>query len=329
MVRILITLLVALLLPLQTGAVTFKIATLAPDGTRWMQAMRDGATEVKRLTDGRVTLRFYPGGVMGNDQSVLRKIRVGQLHGGALTGGGLASIDPDTQIYSLPFMFQSFAEVAVVRKRIDPVLIAGLQRKGFVCFGFADGGFAYLMSQRPLTRIPQLREQKMWVPEGDEIGRRVMKALGVTPIPLPLTDVLTGLQTGLIDTIASSPVGAIALQWHTRVQYLTDIPLLYIYGTLVIKDKAFKRLSKADQTSFRQAMEKAFRRISEQNQSDNRQAREALVKQGIRFVAPDQADIAEWRRAVDKAVNEMAHQGVFSSKLLGRVRSDIDAYRGR
>jgi TRAP-type C4-dicarboxylate transport system substrate-binding protein len=329
MLRIIITLTIALLLPFPAAAVTLKIATLAPDGTRWMQAMRDGAAEVKRLTGGRVKLRFYPGGVMGNDQSVLRKIRVGQLHGGALTGGGLAAIDPDTQIYSLPFMFESFAEVAYVRKRVDPTLIAGLKRKGFVSFGFADGGFAYLMSQQPITRIEQLRAQKMWVPEGDEPSRRVMKALGVSAIPLPLTDVLTGLQTGLIDTVAASPVGAIALQWHSRIHYLTNVPLLYIYGTLVIKDKAFKRLSKADQQSFRQAMEQAFVRIGEQNQEDNRQARAALVKQGIQFVRPDDADMAAWRRAVDQAVNEMAGQGVFSSKLLHRVRADLDAYRKR
>jgi len=329
MLRIIITLAVALLLPPRAVAVTLKIATLAPDGTRWMQAMRDGADEVKRITKGRVKLRFYPGGVMGNDQSVLRKIRVGQLHGGALTGGGLASIDPDTQIYSLPFMFRSFAEVTYVRKRVDPVLIAGLKRKGFISFGFADGGFAYLMSQQPITSIEQLKAQKMWVPEGDEPSRRVMQALGVSAIPLPLSDVLTGLQTGLINTVATSPVGAIALQWHSRVQYLTDVPLLYIYGTLLIKDKAFARLSKADQKSFRQAMEKAFRRIGEQNQEDNRQAREALGKQGIQFVHPDDDDMARWRRAVDQAVNDMVGQGLFSSKLLHRVRADIDTYRKR
>ena len=114
---------------------TLKIATLAPDGSSWMQAMRDGAAEVDRLTEGRVKLRFYPGGVMGNENSVLRKIRVGQLQGGALTGGGLASLYPDSQIYSLPFLFLSYAEVAYVRERVDPILLEGLSSQWLRQYG--------------------------------------------------------------------------------------------------------------------------------------------------------------------------------------------------
>lgn len=327
MSRIVVFLCCALLLPVPAFAVTLKIATLAPDGSSWMKAMREGAAEVQRATKGRVKLRFYPGGVMGNDKSVLRKIRVGQLHGGALTGGGLAAIDPDSQVYSLPFMFRSATEVDYVRERIDPILIDGLKRNGFTSFGLGGGGFAYLMSQHPLTQVAQLRQQKVWVPEGDLISRRAMEALGVSPIPLPLTDVLTGLQTGLIDTIASSPVGAIALQWHTRVKYLTDTPLLYLYGTLVIANKALKRVSSADRKQLEQAMSRAFARIGEQGRRDNKQARKALRKQGIKFVTPPEADMAGWRREVRAAVDQMGRQGVFSETLLKKVRAQLATFR--
>jgi TRAP-type C4-dicarboxylate transport system substrate-binding protein len=323
------TLLLALLLTQPVTAVTLKIATLAPDGTSWMEAMREGAKEVQRLTEGRVKLRFYPGGVMGNEQSVLRKIRIGQLQGGALTGGGLASLYPDSQIYSLPFLFRSEAEVAYVRERVDPILISGLRDKGFVSMGIGGGGFAYLMSQVPLSRVDQVRQQKVWVPEGDVISQRAMEALGVSPIQLPLTDVLTGLQTGLIDTIGTSPTGAIGLQWHTRVRYLTDTPLLYLFGTLVIQDKAFKRLSKADQQSLSQVMKQVFEKISRQNQQDNEQARAALRKQGIQFVQPEASDMQVWRQAVDQAVDEMARQGIYSQQLLEQVRADLEVLRSQ
>jgi TRAP-type C4-dicarboxylate transport system substrate-binding protein len=328
LIRILIVFF-ALLGSQRVPAVTLKIATLAPDGSSWMEAMREGAAEVARHTDGRVKLRFYPGGVMGNDNSVLRKIRVGQLHGGALTGGGLASIHPDTQIYSLPFLFRSYDEVAYVRERLDPVLFQGLRDNGFVSLGFGGGGFAYLMSQVPLARVDQVKQQKVWVPEGDEISRRAMQATGVSPIQLPLTDVLTGLQTGLIDTVAISPSGAIALQWHTRIDALTDVPLLYLYGALVLQNRAFERLSEPDRQHLRRVMMQVFQRISAQNQQDNQEARKALSKQGIEFVQPDEHDMRAWRRAVDQAVQEMARQGIYSEVLLKRVRALLEEYRDR
>jgi TRAP-type C4-dicarboxylate transport system substrate-binding protein len=329
MIRIFfVFLLLAPLSPL-TMAVTLKIATLAPDGSSWMQAMREGAQEVERLTDGRVKLRFYPGGVMGNDQSVLRKIRIGQLQGGALTGGGLASIYPDSQIYSLPLLFHSHAEVAHIRERMDPIFIDGLRQNGFVCLGFGGGGFAYLMSQVPLTRVDQVKEQKVWVPEGDEISRRAMAALGVSPIQLPITDVLTGLQTGLIDTIATSPAGAIGLQWHTRVRYLTDTPLLYLFGTLVVQEKAFERLTPVDQQHLSRIMMEVFARISVQNQQDNQQARQALLREGIQFAQPEAEDMQAWRQRVGRAVDDMARQGIYSEALLEQVRGDLATFRKR
>ncbi|MFC1683899.1 TRAP transporter substrate-binding protein DctP [Pseudomonadota bacterium] len=324
-----IILILALLLPLQAQATTLKIATLAPDGTSWMKAMRAGAKEIEERSSGRVKLRFYPGGVMGNDKSVLRKIRVGQLHGGALTGGGLVSIFPDSQVYSLPFMFHSLQEADYVRKAVDPLLYAGLEQAGFISFGISEGGFAYLMSNQPLSRVEELRQQKVWSPEGDEVGRIAFEALGVSPIPLPLPDVLTGLQTGLINTVATSPVGAIALQWHTRVKYLTDIPLLYLYGTLVIQKRAFNRLSPEDQAIVRSAMEKAFQQVNEQSRKDNEGAMEALKSQGIQFIHPSPDDLTQWRALIHKTVNQMAEQGVYSPQMLETVRRHLGEYRGQ
>jgi TRAP-type C4-dicarboxylate transport system substrate-binding protein len=321
------TLLLLLLLPLQGFAVTFKIATLAPDGTPWMKAMREGAAEVEKNSDGRVKIRFYPGGVMGNDKSMLRKIRAGQLHGCTLTGGGLTSFYPDSQLYSLPFLFHSAEEVDYVRERMDPVFLQGMEKNGFISFGLSEGGFAYFMSQNPISSVDDLKQQKVWAPEGDEIAQRTFAALEVSPISLPMTDVLTGLQTGLIDTVATSPVGAIALQWHTRIKYLADTPLLYLYATLVVKKSAFNRLSKTDQEVMRTAMAKAFRKINEQNRKDNTGARKALQEQGITFIKPTAEDLTNWRGIMRKNTDEMAEQGLFSRELLEQIRGHLENFR--
>lgn len=186
-------------------ALNLKIATFAPDGTKWMQELRSGSEEIEKRTGGRVTIKLYPGGTMGSDRVVLRKIRAGQLQGGALTSGALAEIFPDGQIYSLPMIFHSYDELDYVRTRMDKKIAQGIEDRGFVTFGFTDGGFAYLMSSAKVQVIDDLKNQKIWVPEGDDISRAMFETLAAPTLPLPLTDVLTGLQTGLISTIACPP----------------------------------------------------------------------------------------------------------------------------
>ncbi len=247
------------------AAVTLKIATVSPDGATWMVKMREGAKEIKKRTNNRVRFKFYPGGVMGNDASVLRKIRIGQLQGGAITGGALRKIVPDTQLYQLPFLFNSQAEVDFVRAQTDSQLVKKLASKGWITFGFAGGGFAYFMSNHPVSSVGDLRKQRVWLPVGDKVNRRVFDEAGISPIPLPVSDVMTSLQTGLIDTVAVSPVVAISLQWHTKFNYVMQTPASYIYALLAIDKRAFKRIKPADQTIVREVMARVFDDIDKQN----------------------------------------------------------------
>ena len=228
--RIATTLLAVLLFVGPAQAIEIKVASLAPDGSGWMREMRAGAEEIRDLTDGRVVIKFYPGGVMGNDSQVLRKIRIGQLHGGAFTGGGIAERYAGFNLYGIPLLFRSLDEVDYVRSRLDTKLQAGLADAGFVSFGLIEGGFAQLMSNEPISRVEDMRRRKVWSPEGDPIGFRVLQAMNLSPVVLPPTDVLTGLQTGLLDVVAASPVLALVLQWHTKVKYVTDLPISYEIG---------------------------------------------------------------------------------------------------
>ena len=312
---------------LPADARTFKIATIAPDGTVWMEELRKGAAQIASRTDGRVKFRFYPGGVMGNDKSVLRKMRIGQLQGGAVTGEGLAEIDPDTLVYGLPLYFRSYDEVDYVRQQMDPLFLRSLEQKGYSSFGFGETGFAYLMSNRPIRKVKDLKGQKVWIPQGDRISRSAFEAVDVTPIPLPLTDVLTALQTGLIDTVASSPLGAIALQWHTRVKYVTDTPLVYLLGTLVISRKAFEKLSTEDQSVVRDVMERAYQTLNRNARGSDKSSWEALARQGISFVEPTQADRQYWQDLMSAEMERLADKGVFSLKMLKTLRRHLDDYR--
>ncbi len=298
---------------------TIKIATISPEGTFWMKHMRAGAKEIKKKTQGRVKFKFYPGGVMGNDANVLRKIRIGQLHGGAVTLGVLSRSTPDVTLYGLPYLFTDLDDAAEIRKITDPMLSSEIEKNGFVNFGFAQGGFTYLMSKQPIRSLDDLRQRKSWIPEKSEVGLSVYRYVGVTPISLPLSDVLTGLQTGLIDTIITSPIGALALQWHTHIEYITDQPLNYLAAMLIIDKKVFDKLSETDQRIVRDVMEGVYKKIDEQNRVDNIAARKALINQGVKFIRLSENDKLEWEKIDDTVINEMIDKYDYSKVLYEAV----------
>jgi TRAP-type C4-dicarboxylate transport system substrate-binding protein len=305
--------------PATVSAKTIKIATISPEGTYWMKQMRAGAAEIKKKTEGRVKFKFYPGGVMGNDDSVLRKMHIGQLHGGAITIGSLSQSTPDTSIYGLPFLFSSIEDAEQIRKTSDPMLNKKMEESGYICLGIAQGGFTYLMSKQQINSLEDLKNQKSWVPEKSDVGLSVYSYIGVTPISLPLSDVLTGLQTGLINTIITSPIGALALQWHTHVEYVVDLPLNYLAAMMVIDKKVFDSLSEDDQAIVREVMGKVYKRIDEQNKVDNVAARQALINQGVKFVKLSDKEKEEWDKLGVSVTNEMVEKYQYSKDLYKAV----------
>ena len=301
-------------------AVTFKMATLSPEGSVWMSKLREGAAEVKKRTNGRVKFKFYPGGVMGDDNAVLRKIRIGQLHGGALTGGSLTRFYKDNQVYSLVMKYQSPAEIKYVRENLDATVQQGLKKGGFTTFGFAESGFAYVMSSKnPVDSVAALQKQKAWIPANDEVALEAVSAFGVSPIPLPLGDVLAGLQTGLIDTIAASPIGALALQWYTQIKYIMELPVLYSYGVLAISNKAFKKAKAEDQKIITEVMSKIFKELDVINKKDNKSALAALKTQGVKFIKPTAAQAKEWLVYAKKSQQRLVETGKISKQIISKA----------
>jgi TRAP-type C4-dicarboxylate transport system substrate-binding protein len=309
--------------------VVLKIATLSPEGSEWMQKMREGAKEIALKTDNRVKFKFYPGGIMGSEKAVLRKIRVGQLHGGAITAGSLAHIYPELRLYFLPMIFKSFEEVDYVRKQMDPLLISGLEQIGFVTFGLAEGGFAYVMSRAPVRNTDDLRNQKVWMPDSDITILEVMEAFDIKPISLPIADVRTSLQTGLIDAVTVSPIGAIVLQWHTRLKYLTDMPLAYVYGMLAVDRKVFEQITPDDQKIVRDIMGGVFRGIDQKNRKDNVEALKVLRKHGIQFVKPDSVTENQWHEVASAVSQRLIQAGKVSRNMVNTLHNHLRNHRSQ
>lgn len=309
------------------GATVLKIATLAPDSTTWMQEFRKAAKQIAARTENRVKIKYYPGGVMGNDQAVLRKMRIGQLHGGAVTGGSLAEIYPDAQIYSMPMQFESIAEVNYVRGKMDRLIGEGLASKGLVMLGLSNGGFAYFAGSTEVKGVADLKEQRVWLPQGDQIGAAMYSAAGISPVPLPLPDVYTALQTGMLNTIVGNTSSMIAFQWHGNVKYLADAPIIFLVGMIVVKKRAFDRIAQADQKVVHEEMQKAFTLLDDLNNQDNIKAREVLKSSGVKFVPVSAEEKKRWDELAVMALEKLGEAGAYTEKYLKLMQQYIKEYR--
>ncbi len=317
------------MLPAQAGMV-LKLATSVPDGTTWMKAMREAGKTIEQKTEGRVKLKFYPGGVMGTDATVLRKIRVGQVHGAAFTGGELSTISNDAQFYTTPFLLRTMEEVQRVRQALDPQIRATIEKKGMVVLGMSGGGFAYLMSSRPNTAdLDAMRQRKVWVPVGDELNTRVLREIGISPVPLSLADVYTGLQTGLVDTVATTATGALAFQWFTRLKMMLDVPLGYVMGYLVVDQRFFRRIQPKDQQVVRAVMKATFEQLDQLGQEENAQAMAVLQERGIRMEHMTEPERKRLQQAVDQALERLIAEGLISRTLYDQAIQLLKASRAQ
>lgn len=328
--RLVVILQMAIFGLLWTAAVdarTFKISTLAQEGTAWMNIMKGAGSKIRADTDGRVKFKFYGGGVMGNDAQVLRKIRAGQLQGAALGTGALVRFYTDLELYNLPMVFRNYGEVDYIRTRFDKRIQAGLEQAGFVSFGFAEGGFAYAMTKKSASTVEAIRKQKVWTPTDDAGALRAMQAFGISPIPLGLADVLLALQADTVNAVAGPAHAALALQWHTQVKYLINLPLLYTYATLAVDKKPFNTMEAADQVLVRQHMSTAFQEIDRINRQDQEAALAALKNQGIEFISPNPEATALWQTLAQKAVMLNVDAGLVDPVLYGEMQTQLLLYR--
>ncbi len=307
-------------------AVDVKIATLAPNQSAWMQDMRAAGKEIEQRTDGRVKLRFYGGGTQGTEDKVLQKIKIGQLHGGTFSATDFMKDYGAINIYGLPFVFASWDEVRYVRERMDAQLLAGFADLNFVIFGIA-GSFSMVLSNDPIRNYEDMKGKKVWLPQGDFVSYEAMRRLQLSPVALPITDVLTGLQTGLLDIAAIPPEVAVALQWHTRVKYVTNMPVVFGISFLAISKRTFDRLSADDQMVVSEVLNGVYADIDHKAPAESENAMQALQSIGITRVEPEEGQFAELQQTMSKFNREMAIEGAYPLGVYEEMLDHIGEFR--
>jgi TRAP-type C4-dicarboxylate transport system substrate-binding protein len=303
-----------------------KMATLAPEGSSWMQQFNAINAEVMEKTQNAVSFKIYPGGVLGDEKDMMRKMQIGQIHGAALTSAGLSVLFKDIDVLHIPFFFQNYGEVDYVLGKMGSYFKKGLEDSGYILLGWSEAGFIYLMSTIPISSVSELQKAKVWIWHESPMSQAIFNEVGVAAIPLSIPDVLVGLQTGMVEVVYAPPTGAISLQWFTRIKYITDIPLTYIGGGLVVRKDVFKKLPQSTQDVIIEIFQRQLDQLKAITRQENQEAIQVMEKQGVQLVTPPQDQVAEFKRLSDNAIAQLVGHA-FSKKVLEDVTARLETYR--
>jgi TRAP-type C4-dicarboxylate transport system substrate-binding protein len=314
------------------AAKDLKIATVAPDGTSWMTIMEEFDKELREKTGGKLGLKLYPGGVAGDERTVLKKMKAGQLQGGAFTGMGLGEIHSWVRLLEMPFQYRDYGEVDYVRGKLEDRICAEYEKRGYVLIAWAEVGFTNLFSSRKLMNLGDVRASKPWVWDGDALASGCFAAFGVNPTPLALPDVMTSLQTGLIDTVYASPMACIGLQWFSKVKYMLAQPIGDGQGALLIQKSFFDRLPADEQAALRELGKKYGDKLREVARKENADAIPTLKEKGIEVITWAPEDLDGLAAIGAKGAEDLAGDGpdkLYPRALLDEVRGLLAEYRAK
>jgi TRAP-type transport system periplasmic protein len=327
----LILVLCAVVAPLSSPAhaqqYIIKFASIATEGSTWLNIMREYDAAVRKESGGRLGFKIYAGGVQGEDKDVMRKIRLGQLHSAGITGVGVGEISTKLRILDAPFLFRNYAEVDNFTQKFGPELEQEFAKNDFILLGWAEVGFVYVMTNTPVHGVQDMHGVKMWSWEGDAIADAAFRALGISSIPLSVTDVLTSLQTGLINGAYTSPLAAVALQWNTRVKYMTGVPLADASGAVVVSKKKFDALPADIQEILLRNGKKYMAILTQKSREENAAAIQTMKRNGVQIVEITSPKTLEEFYATGKKARQSLVGRLFDQDFLSRVEKAVNDFR--
>jgi TRAP-type C4-dicarboxylate transport system substrate-binding protein len=307
---------------------TIKFATLAPEGSAWITVMKEYDQAIRKESGGRLGFKIYAGGVAGDEKDVIRKIRLGQFQSAGITGVGIGEIAKSARILDSPFLFKNHDEVDYVVGQYDAELRKEFENGGYVLLGWAEVGFVYVFTNTPVTKVEDMRNVKMWQWEGDPVAEATFKAFGINPIPLSITDVLTSLQTGLINGMYTSPLAGVSLQWCTATKYMLDYPLTNASGAVVIAKRDFDKMPPDIQEILLRNGKQLMRKLTELSRTDNTKSLDVLKKSKIIFTKPDANEIGRYEE-IGKNARRLMVGKLYSEDLLNRVEKSVADFRAK
>lgn len=305
-----------------------RMATLAPKGSSFHQSLQMMGQKWRDAPEGGATLTIYTDGTMGSEFDVIRRMRIGQLQAAMLTVVGLAEIEESVHALEyMPMMFRSLEEMEHVLEKLRPMLEEKMLDKGFVTLFWGDAGWIRWFTSKPARYPEDLKKMKTFVWAGDTQQSDLMKAAGYHPVPLEATDILTGLQTGMIDVVSTTPTYALAGQFYRQAKYMLEINWAPLLGATVVTRKTWERLSSRDREFILQTAAEAGRAIKAQSRLESEQSVEAMKKRGLVVQDVDSETQARWEAAAAEFYPKIRGSMV-PEEIFDEVQRFIREYRG-
>ena len=305
-----------------------RIATLAPSGSPWMEVLDKAQGEIKEKTSGRVTLKYFEGGQQGDERDFVRKIKLGQLDGAALTAVGLAMIDESIRVLELPMLFESAEELDYVADKMWPYFEKKFEKKGFKLNDRGEVGWVYFMSKNKVASMDDLKGQKLWLWGDDQLVGAVFKKLKLNGVPLGVPEVDAGLTSGKIDACYSSPVAAVALQWYTKVKYMTSMPMSFAIGATVVSLDALKKISPEDQKIVADIGKTNAKKLRKVIRKANEDAKGTMARKGVTIVPTPAGMVDDFTKQSGEVHQELVGK-IYEKAELKMVMDLRDEYRAK
>ena len=308
--------------------VTVKWATLAPEGTTWFKAMRQIGDKWQDISGGKVQVKIYAGGVVGNETSMVRKMRIGQLHGGQITNIGLVDFDPGPQAIQAPMLIRSNAELDYVMAAMGPTFEARLLEKGLVVLNWGDAGWVHLFTNKAMMKPAQTGDFKIYAYDGDPEAVKLFEEFGFNPVVMTATDVMPSLQSGLINSFPSTRLGALSLQRFALSKNMLDVPWAPLMGATVISKDVWEKIPAEYHEDFLKAAKDIGEEVRGEIRRQDVKAVEVMKKYGLTVNTVDAATRAEWESIGEKAA-EIWGSKVVPPEIFAKVKRLVAEHRSK
>jgi len=298
-------------------AVELRLATLAPSGSSWMKVFNAWNLTIKEQTDNTLKLRFYDGGSQGDERDFVRKIRAGQLDGAALTTTGLGILVRQVLVLSAPGVIEDYEQLDSVRAELGGRFEKMFDAEGYTLLGWGDVGKTRLFSMEKIERPSDIKKLRPWAWKDDLIFPEFLKVVGANPVRLGVPEVYPALQTRMVDTLPASALAAVALQWYTRLKYMSKRNSGIIVGATIIRTDKFEALTEDQQNVLVSTGIRAHKALNRSIRRDDDKSYATVLKRGIAAVDTSEHE-AEWDD-VSKQVRERLTGRVYPKSLLDAV----------
>jgi TRAP-type C4-dicarboxylate transport system substrate-binding protein len=289
---VLVALMAAPVVLLAQRATRIQLGSILPANSIWDRSLKEMAVEWRDETDGRVQLRVQSG-AFRDEAALARRLKRGRPQ--AAVFGLPGDIHEAFSVLNIPFFFESDEEVFHVVEALTPTFERVLADEGLVLLNWGHAGWAHFFSDDRVETLDDLRGTKLFTAAGDDKMLQWYKENGFDPEPLAVTDVLLGLNTGLINAHPSPPYVALLFQWFDKTPFMLDVPLAPVLGITVVTERTWSRIDPDDQAALRASAKRLEQELLRDVAAQERDSVEEMKRRGLTVVEIDDAGKAAFR----------------------------------